>query len=525
MHKLTDEQEAIRAATVDSQDSLMISAYAGCGKTSTLEMLAPLLRPVPTLALAFNVKIKKELERRLPSNFTVLTMNGLGHRAWARALRATPLKMDDKKLGRLITATAKKGGLPLDTDQWNAIRELVSRAMQVGITPEATRKGWVEDTEENWGQLAEDNWIECTPAMIEIARRVLREHVRESLEGIISFDDQLYMPIFFGTAGCWPQFAQGLIDEAQDLSAINHEQVKRAIPQGRLVVCGDPKQAIYQFRGADGQSMGTMRALRSAWIDLPLVTTFRCPKVVVERQQGHAPGFMAFESAPQGEFIRLPPPMRPEPGNDGRPTPIVDARNATWRWDSSGDLSGSRQVAILCRNNAPLVSMAFKLIRTGQAVQMLGRDIGKGLVTLAKKLSKNDGTSAEEFRALLDSWRTTERSKAVANDDQGKIAGIEDRAECLLAVLDEAGAKTVRELVKRLTDLFESGNARITLSTGHRAKGLEWPVVLHLDPWRIPSKYAMSNPVQMEQEKNLKYVIETRAQSVLIEASLDKFEI
>ena len=50
-------------------------------------------------------------------------------------------------------------------------------------------------------------------------------------------------------------------------------------------------------------------------------------------------------------------------------------------------------VAVLCRNNAPLLSMAFKLLRRGIGVKMLGRDIGKGLVPLAKKLFPNPNTS------------------------------------------------------------------------------------------------------------------------------------
>ena len=33
------------------------------------------------LGLLFNTKIKKELEKRFPANFTVMTLNGLGHRA------------------------------------------------------------------------------------------------------------------------------------------------------------------------------------------------------------------------------------------------------------------------------------------------------------------------------------------------------------------------------------------------------------------------------------------------------------
>ena len=69
----TPEQlEIIEAAS--QPQSLMVNALAGTGKTTTLVMLAKALGPQPALALAFNKKIKEELEKRFPSNFTVMTM-------------------------------------------------------------------------------------------------------------------------------------------------------------------------------------------------------------------------------------------------------------------------------------------------------------------------------------------------------------------------------------------------------------------------------------------------------------------
>ncbi len=64
-----------------------------------------------------------------------------------------------------------------------------------------------------------------------------------------------------------------------------------------------------------------------------------------------------------------------------------------------------------------------------------------------------------------------------------------------------------------------SSNGPIQLLSGHKAKGLEWDIVYHLDPWRIPSKYAASDE-EKEQELNVRYVIETRLKKELLLVNL-----
>src|SRR3990167_7835698 len=81
----TPEQDLILEAATKTSTSLMIKAYAGCGKTSTLELMGKAMPIRPTLCLAFNVKNKKDMEARLPPHFKVSTMNSLGNTAWGKA--------------------------------------------------------------------------------------------------------------------------------------------------------------------------------------------------------------------------------------------------------------------------------------------------------------------------------------------------------------------------------------------------------------------------------------------------------
>lgn len=523
--QLTPEQEAIVSAARDTTSNLMVTAFAGCSKTTTLELIAKALPPQASLALAFNVKIKKELEARFPAHFTVLTMNGLGHRAWGAATRKR-LEVDDRKMGRITTQVLRTAKLDKDSELWDNVRSLASAAQARGLVPSQFphATSLCADSGPMWQQIADDAFIDADGEAFSLAREVLVQSILEAMAGKISYDDQIYMPTLFH--GQFPRYPLVMVDEAQDLSPMNHRMVAK-VAAGRLIVVGDPKQSIYAFRGADTESMSKLRGLRQEWTELPLSVTFRCPRSVVARQQRHVPGFAAFHTNAEGT--------------------VLDLSHSQWEFRNSTQKPGTLElawvpgkdeettlpvphndVAVLCRNTAPLIKLAFRLLRVGIPPMVLGRDIGKSLVTLAKKILPADG-DAEALREAIEQWRWVESANAKASENEQKLAGIHDRAESLLAVLAMARVQTKPELLSALEDLFSESRGAITLATIHRAKGLEWSMVFHLDPWRIPSKYAkkaaaLGDRSQLGQEYNLLYVCETRAKHTLVMASLSDNE-
>lgn len=517
----TPEQAVILEFAQNQPDtSLMISAGAGCGKTDTLVRLTKVLPKKPSLAVAFNVKIKKELESRFPDHFEVKTLNGLGHTAWGRAIGKN-LFIDGNKTSRLLKEVIDEYGLRSRQSAWDELKSLVHHAQINGLVPSEWPQfpGLINDTPNTWNELAEELYMDSLPEEVLIAARtMLVRSCKEAWTGKINFDDQIYMSAMFN--GQFPRYSIVLVDEAQDLSTLNQIQIKKS-SIGRLIVVGDPRQAIYGFRGADSDSMNNLRKLRSDWVDLPLTTTFRCPTLVVSRQWKHFPEYTADKNNPNGTVYSLP---RQNSGTENKLYWGIGDLEA-----AAKAISPNAKIAVLCRNNAPLLSFAFQCIRQGVSVGMLGRDIGKNLVTLSKKiLPQNEIPVAECIRIVRD-WMATEMEKAEAAGQEGKITGIEDRAECLLAVLEAAGVKNAGEMRQRLDDLFACDIGRIVLASGHRAKGLEWEVVCHLDPWRVPSRQAKKqenkgNFTPMRQERNLQYVIETRTRHTLIFANLENFE-
>lgn len=515
----TAEQVAILdAASHRSGPSLQIIAGAGTGKTTTLKMLGRALPlGVPVLDLAFNRSAAQTLEKVMPPNHMVKTLNSLGHGAWSKAT-GKRLILDERKLGKIISETLRKHSPNAPQEAWQDLKSIVTEAMKQGLKPEGYgQPGLVEDTLSNWKNLADDAGVDSpTEEHLLLSRLILKESIKLSYQGTISYDDQIYMSALFG--GVFPKFPVVMTDESQDLSPLNHIMVGKSLgPDGRLITVGDPKQSIYAFRGADSNSMANMRSLRTEWQILPLMLTFRCPKIVVARQQAHVPGYRAHESNPEGQFHSWPHP------------PATKGDEIEWNWPMLSsllaDLPGRPSVAILCRNNAPILSLAFKLIRRGIGVQVLGRDIGKGLVALSKKLASDDLTPIDIVAGNVQTWANTEIAVARAADKEEKVESIMDKSECLLNVISSSGVKDAGALRAALDNLFSHTDGLVTLSSIHKAKGLEWDVVMELDPHRCPSPWAIrSGGSMLDQEKNLRYVSETRTKQILLNATLETFK-
>lgn len=506
--KPTPEQQLIIETARSSRRSFAVVARAGAAKTTTLEWLCGVIPPSEqTLALAFNVKIKKEMAARFPSHVDVRTLNGLGHRAWGSTVRKR-LILDDRKSGRLVQSVIdsfeeEKGEL---SPFWASARQLVDCARNVGLVPEGTKvkpsRRLLPDEHHVWDDLITDNDIESEDELltIKIARQALLLSIEEAFLGTIDFSDQIYMPTLFG--GNFKRYDNVLVDEAQDLSAINHIMLKLSLKfrTGRLIAVGDPLQAIYGFRGAMSGSLTKLIEDYNLEV-LPLTTTFRCAKAIVEEAKTRAPDLTAAPWAEEGEVRSLT-----------KYSPSLFPYSC----------------AVICRNNAPLISLALRLITAGKGVNFLGGNLFKELKSIIGKTCPDPETSAEVAFARLDSWRSKEITKLRALNRDSLVSKREDQFACIIALFDAEGVENVKGALARMDDL-EQRSGEITLCTGHKSKGLEWEEVFILDPFRIPSHYARraadnGRPEQLEQEYNLLYVMRTRAKKRLTYINLENYD-
>lgn len=171
--------------------------------------------------------------------------------------------------------------------------------------------------------------------------------------------------------------------------------------------------------------------------------------------------------------------------------------------------------AILCRLTHPLIAFAFSLLRRDVPCNVLGRDVGKGLTDLVKKLN---ATSIDDFLRRLEIWREREFNKALDSGRESLADQISDRAACLRLFCDNLpeDRRSISELLRKIDSLFaDRAEGVVTLATIHKSKGLEWSKVFLLDSDLIPSRWAKL-AWQRRQEDNLLYVAITRAKLDLV---------
>ena len=477
----TAEQAAIVDAARTTSKNIIISAYAGCAKTSTLELICNALPTTPILSLAFNKRIAEEMTKRLPSNVVCKTMNGLGHGIWSKVVTGKIILNTGKSYDLLkaeLDKLPKDAKKELNEDFMN-ILNAVRLAKSSGYIPEGhfyasrsiiSRAQFHENLDENLSETA-----------LRIIDNVLTEGIALAYKGGIDFDDQIYMTTLFG--GTFPVFPLVCVDEAQDLSALNHAMIKKLVAK-RLIAVGDSFQSIYGFRGAVGNGMAELKQTFNME-EMKLSCSFRCPREVIKLARSRVPDMTWPDWAPEGKVVY----------------------HDDWKVSSIPD-----GAAIICRNNAPLFKLAINFIKEGRNIKIVGNDLGKGLVKILTGLGERNLPQSKVFEVIT-SWEQKAKKKAK------KISAVDDKVECLkvfaAAGTDLAGAINYAE------HIFEQ-TGQVQLLSGHKAKGLEWDVVYHLDANRIPSKYSETEE-DFNQEKNLKYVIETRAKCELHFISTESF--
>lgn len=462
--KPTDEQDAALQAFLKGH-SLKINAFAGSGKTSTLQLLAN-ATGLRGQYLAFNKSIVADAGEKFPETVDCSTSHSL-------AFRAAPsgYKRDIGKLTNRCTAKQLVEALDIKRRRFGD---------KYAITPDSQGYLYLE-TVRRYAQSADE---EIGPQHVPVlgAIRAAPEDVRQEVSSVAlagarhvwgrMLSEQDPLPLGHdGYLKLWglsrPIIAADFImlDEAQDTNPVVLDILQRQ--RGQLIYVGDRYQQIYEWRGA-------VNAMESIDTDAStyLTTSFRFGDAIAD---------LATKM-----LVKLgeSQPVRGNPGLASR-------------------IGNTNPAAVLARTNATTISAVIGALDEGKKPHLVGdkselMDMLRGVQALKEEEPSTCPAffGFKSWNEVVDFARTDEGAHLVT----------------FVNLVEKRGEKQLMWALNRTVD---QEKADLVISTGHKSKGREWKSVRLMDDFLRSSPGDNNGGGSDPAEMRLLYVALTRAKESL----------
>ena len=467
-----EQQQAVDMAL--TRQSFKVVAYAGAGKTTTLNLIGNQLRG-RGIYLAFNKAIAAEAQRKFPHHVDCRTFHSLAFRHTARDITAK-LQLPRFSPSRLASDL---GLTPVQVK-----RQIEGKSQFVTLTPERQAR-FVSDAVSTFcsthasypapRHLQFPEWLVASEA--EQLRDTLYPYVERRWQQSIDprhpagIGHDIYLKLWALSKPVIPaDFI--LFDEAQDADPLMMGILSNQPNQ--VIYVGDAHQQIYEWRGA-------VNAMKRLPLPQTLLTqSFRFGDRIADVANG-------FLKALQEEV-----PLR---GNPAMTSTLGKS------------MVHGQKDAILCRTNASAMVNLLSGLKMGHKVA-LQADTDRLLKfsQSAERLKKGQAAYGVPELAYFNNWRDVQDYSETSEGSDLKT---------LVKLVDEHGTETLNQAINSLTTLDK---ADYIISTAHKAKGLEWSRV-QIDNdfyYDVTSQAVKISP----EELRLLYVACTRAK-----VNLDIFNI
>jgi F-box protein 18 (helicase) len=472
---LTEEQ----AAVVDSSSpSVVVNAFAGAGKTSTLRAYAEARPNQRVLFVAFNRSVAEEAKGRMPAHVRVKTSHALAWAAVARGWCAAKLQ------GKFNAWVLLQQNLPhLDGEQGVARADALVRFLN----------GFCQSRSPTLHDHAQqiDN---AELLRLGIARDDFLS-LAETVWGRMS-DGQDPFPATHDTYFKLWQMSRPrlpydviLLDEAQDTNPALFDVFVRQEHAVRVLV-GDRHQNIYGFRGA----MNAMEAFKGEGVGRYALThSFRFgPKIA------DVANIILREF--KNESLRLI--------GSGADAGVVG---------ESHEPPSRMKTGMLFRTNAGLFDAAASIcLRGGKGIHFLGGFQGYAFDDILDTYHLASGRKSSIKNPFLRGFRNFEALQDYAEQVDDK----EIKVRC--RVVEKYGHQLPH--IYRSIEAAASDDGPLTMTTAHKSKGSEWDQVILADDFPPLCRDGKPNTARHQpkmesvmpaSEANLWYVAVTRARKRL----------
>ena len=459
----TEEQLRARDAFMKG-GSLKISAFAGSGKTSTLNLMAN-ERQGRGIYLAFNRKIAREARGRFPVDVDCRTT----HSVAAGAVRGQYAFSRDKMF-KVIRA-----------NQLAAVLDLPSRRFEGALTLTGVQQahllsGAVKRFCQNAEKAITLDHVPAYSRLLGLPQSTQGEVKEWVLAGATFLWRRMCDPsdpVPIGHDGYLKLWALSdpllpveyiLMDEAQDTNAavLGVLQNQRA----QMIFVGDRHQQIYEWRGA-------VNAMERIVTDhtVHLTQSFRFGEAI---------------AAAASDILRAL----------GEPERIVGNDEVESRICDSGTTD-----AVLARTNASVIAETLNAMEVGKRPHIVGGTVElEALVRDVFNLQRGEPGSHPDFFGFT-SW---DQVIAFSGTDEG------EDLRPFVTLVELNGPRRLWAAIRGSVE--DAAQADICISTAHKAKGAEWDSVRIADDF---ASVVTGGPIH-EAEARLFYVAITRAKKTLV---------
>ena len=474
----TEEQTAIKEAFPDHR-FLTIQAKSGSGKTSTLYLLANSTED-RILYLAFNKSMAEEARRKMPVNVECRTLHSICYQFLDHRLRAKLSRPEGQYVNVAGTGSeiAKKFKINNLIDKRG--KTLLTRAM-IGLMIKQT-VGKFEFSDDPFisrkhfpsVHLADIkrkgiNEHKLITEVVKYAKQLWRERIDPNTDTLMTHDTYVKL---FELSGADLGYDIIFGDEFQDVNPAFLSILRNAKSAKQVVVVGDEYQSIYQFRG----SQNMMKETSTYGAELPLTACFRFgPKVANIANM----------------ILSDKEPLRHPLVGKGFDTVVGSYK--------SDVVDYTKPYTIIFRKNLTLLMEAMDRIADGEEIII--------------------NVDTRDFISMVDSVNALRRGdiEKVKHETVLPYADWNEFVECaeadpdakrLLNIVVSGKANTIAHTLRTHRN---SPTAKVTLTTAHKSKGLEWDQVIVANDF--PSNYDKKTGEWVgleEAERNLLYVAHTR---------------
>lgn len=466
----TEEQQGIVKAFRDTR-MLKINAYAGTGKSSTLQLLAE-DNPHNSLYIAFNKAIAQEAAGKFPSHVECRTTHSLAFASFGRQIM--------HKLNRPKGGYVNVAGTPAEVARYYRIPEFaVDGEDEESVNANMMGK-LVRDTVRRFEQSSDRNledkhvpfytiieYAKTRPSLdkkalagviLKYAQRLWDD--RQNVHSTVLATHDTYLKLYQLSN---PKLNYDIIylDEGQDTGDSVLDIVLKQ-DHAKIVIVGDNYQSIYQWRGA-------VNAMQKVNCPVKYLTkSFRFGQEIADVAS---------------EIIK-----------DKKP--VVGYEKIT---SVVGGIDYEKPHTRIYRTNSALLSEAVEFLQQGYSVSC---EIDTGDF---KKLLES---AMELFRGNL---KGVKHDSIISYASWGEMKEAAEEEPEIKRVLDIITQGKQELFLDSLKHMKAKEDADVTFTTAHKSKGREWTQVHLAEDFAVPN--AKGN--LPEQERNLLYVAATRATSVL----------